>query len=980
MNDAIPPHSATPADTAVEPRLDRLGRLLEQRERLRAEVRAARQVRDEALKQAEQGKRLNERTAADLERLRATARRAEADLGRLRDRLEGSEATAERLRSELAAVRADRDAAKDQLRREREALKDQLRRERESQQSRLASERAWRQRGEVAQRALRTELAAAAPAKVLGDALARGASLGDACVAYARAQMRGRERQAARAFAHTLMREPGTRALGALCAGLYAFADEYLPLAHHLFGLAGDALVDAHAPAEALDAAFAVDESAGRARHLRWCERSGPPRAGQTAAWAAVGEVLLGRQCFDLAGQVAQWLAPLADELAPSTVHWMRRLAARAQAQRQAALPAPAAEPQRVRFGLLDYGMLDHDRASGNLGDHVQTLASLANLLRFEGTEFRSDVPGLTGVVQSLQARLPAARRLVAGPTTVDLSLVDRDFASAHPGPAPTWLLAFGWYMHPNFSHFFDFPFPPHLCPIYLSFHVNNRALLTEAALAHLREWAPIGCRDWTTVYLLRECGVDAFFSGCITSTIGQLFTPVGANPGGQGVALVDYRDRDGEFGDEALALTQVGPEVRERDFVPNLEAAVAMLDGYRNLGRIVTSRLHCYLPGRSIGLPVEFRPGRANDIRFDGLAGLSDEAFQQMRERIEERLATVLRHVLAGDSVPAVKAVWRALCESDLAEAARRCQADTALQPTCIDVPGVTAALRAGARHVGRPPLDGVIHVAFAVDEALGEQLPVVLQALRETTASPLHAHVMTRGLGEAFWDRLEREFGDGMRLSCYDFDQVHYGDTLHMLAHTSVSTMDRLLLADLLPEIDRVIYLDVDILPKADLAGLWHWPLGDARLAAKSSTDRHWGTGHHVVYRAARALPAERASQLRRAMHAAGPLDFPAFNAGVLLLNLARMRREGFSAFALPLIEHYGMNDQDALNVYARFERATLPVSWNAMPSRDVTDGAQLLHFAGPVKPWSELYIAHSEEFQACRARYQARVAALS
>jgi lipopolysaccharide biosynthesis glycosyltransferase len=190
----------------------------------------------------------------------------------------------------------------------------------------------------------------------------------------------------------------------------------------------------------------------------------------------------------------------------------------------------------------------------------------------------------------------------------------------------------------------------------------------------------------------------------------------------------------------------------------------------------------------------------------------------------------------------------------------------------------------------------------------------------------------------------------------------------------------MDRLLLPDLLPHLDRVIYLDVDILLRGDLAALWSLELGDRTLAGKSSTDEAWRCGHNMVYRAARQLPRDKACRLRRSMHAAGTLDFPAFNAGVVVMNLARMRRDGFASFAMPLITHYGMNDQDVLNVYARFDRLELDIAWNAMPSRDVTDEAKLLHFAGPIKPWSGLYILRRELFEACRQAYLARTRAMA
>ena len=53
------------------------------------------------------------------------------------------------------------------------------------------------------------------------------------------------------------------------------------------------------------------------------------------------------------------------------------------------------------------------------------------------------------------------------------------------------------------------------LRPLFVSFHCNKRDLLTDDAIAYLKRYGPVGCRDWTTVYLLLSAGVPAFFSGC---------------------------------------------------------------------------------------------------------------------------------------------------------------------------------------------------------------------------------------------------------------------------------------------------------------------------------------------------------------------------------------------------------------------------------------------------------------------------------
>ena len=106
------------------------------------------------------------------------------------------------------------------------------------------------------------------------------------------------------------------------------------------------------------------------------------------------------------------------------------------------------------------------------------------------------------------------------------------------------------------------------------------------------------------------------------------------------------------------------------------------------------------------------------------------------------------------------------------------------------------------------------------------------------------------------------------------------------------------RLLLPELLPELDRILYLDCDIVVRQDIARLWEETrLGDNYLAA--------------VYEAAIEGQAERFRAL-----GCDPARY--FNSGFLLMNLAQMREEKVSerlleACRVPYLE---FPDQDALN----------------------------------------------------------------
>ena len=71
----------------------------------------------------------------------------------------------------------------------------------------------------------------------------------------------------------------------------------------------------------------------------------------------------------------------------------------------------------------------------------------------------------------------------------------------------------------------------------------------------------------------------------------------------------------------------------------------------------MVTSRLHCYLPVRSMGMEVDFQPANRSDVRFDGLIDITDDAFDAIRSGILAKLDRVYSAILSNASEEEVKA-----------------------------------------------------------------------------------------------------------------------------------------------------------------------------------------------------------------------------------------------------------------------------------------------------------------------------------
>ncbi len=80
-----------------------------------------------------------------------------------------------------------------------------------------------------------------------------------------------------------------------------------------------------------------------------------------------------------------------------------------------------------------------------------------------------------------------------------------------------------GWYMHEPMN----WPPSQKIVPLFVAFHLNSVAreeLLSEESISYLKAHQPIGCRDITTMELLQQKDVDAYFSACMTLTLGHKY------------------------------------------------------------------------------------------------------------------------------------------------------------------------------------------------------------------------------------------------------------------------------------------------------------------------------------------------------------------------------------------------------------------------------------------------------------------------
>jgi lipopolysaccharide biosynthesis glycosyltransferase len=164
------------------------------------------------------------------------------------------------------------------------------------------------------------------------------------------------------------------------------------------------------------------------------------------------------------------------------------------------------------------------------------------------------------------------------------------------------------------------------------------------------------------------------------------------------------------------------------------------------------------------------------------------------------------------------------------------------------------------------------------------------------------------------------------------------------------------RIFLPELLPGLDKVLYLDSDIVVLQSLDALWHTDVSGHALGAVTNP-----------------MPAIHRNYPTDVLGLA-PEDY--FNSGVLLLNLQRLRQQHAREDLLAYAAQHPANacpDQDALNALFHDSRLRLHLRWNyqtalldlrpceiPIPAAEVGEAAAdpaIVHFSGPFKPWMYL-----------------------
>ncbi len=178
---------------------------------------------------------------------------------------------------------------------------------------------------------------------------------------------------------------------------------------------------------------------------------------------------------------------------------------------------------------------------------------------------------------------------------------------------------------------------------------------------------------------------------------------------------------------------------------------------------------------------------------------------------------------------------------------------------------------------------------------------------------------------------------------------------ELLHTRDYYTKTTYYRIFIPTLFPNIRKALYLDSDIVVTGDVGDLYDTDIGCALVGAVRD---------EFVY--SNKILAEYAKN-RLGLSSASKY----FNAGVLIMNLERMREIRFLEVFTRLISEVKFDvaqDQDYLNVICKGRVKYLGYEWNFMPlegASEPRDGVSLVHYNLDNKPWQRGGILYDELF---------------
>ncbi len=248
------------------------------------------------------------------------------------------------------------------------------------------------------------------------------------------------------------------------------------------------------------------------------------------------------------------------------------------------------------------------------------------------------------------------------------------------------------------------------------------------------------------------------------------------------------------------------------------------------------------------------------------------------------------------------------------------------------------------------------IIPIFFAADEKYMPYLGVALTSLKEyiTDDYRYQIHVLYTGDLNGYSKKIKKLETENLKIAFEDVTEKinHILDCMHCRDYYTPAIYYRLLIPELFPQYDKVLYMDCDVVLLADVAELYNEDIGENYIGA-------------VADQAVAAVP-QFVEYTKKALDIDGDKYF---NSGVIVMNLKKFREIGFYEKFNAVLRSYDFvvaPDQDCLNLICKGKVHYYGLEWNKMPMGG-KDGKlpKLIHYNLSMKPWHYDGVLYEEYF---------------
>ena len=245
------------------------------------------------------------------------------------------------------------------------------------------------------------------------------------------------------------------------------------------------------------------------------------------------------------------------------------------------------------------------------------------------------------------------------------------------------------------------------------------------------------------------------------------------------------------------------------------------------------------------------------------------------------------------------------------------------------------------------------ILHISMCFDDKYLTPFTVLLTSiLINNESNPIHVHAIATGLSGKQENELKHLLNDhGGEITYYQVTDERINNFhLPKTSHMSISAYYRLCIAGMVPaEVEKLLYLDTDIIVNGSLAGIFTTDMGNFAAAAVT----------------------EFSSNTVRPELGITSADMY-FNSGVLLINVKEWKKQQISEKAISFIlnnpEKLIWGDQDALNaVFAgNYKRlgpennvihSDVPTNLSRAEFRKFLEDKTIIHYTlNSNKPWNK------------------------